>query len=80
MIEKSPAEIVRGVAPVFGVALIGVAVGMVAIAAQLSNSGLCAVGSAVCDAISFAEFWAFRSALGGGGLIGLGIGLEAHLE
>jgi len=79
MIEKSPAEIVRGVAPVFGVALIGVALGMVAVASQLSTGILC-TANAVCDAISFAEFWAFRSAIAGGVLIGVAIALEARLD
>jgi len=79
MIEKSPAEIVRGVAPVFGVALIGVALGMVAVASQLSTGILC-TANVVCEATSFAEFWAFRSAIVGGVLIGVAIGLEARLD
>jgi len=79
-IDKSPTEVVRGVAPVFGVALIGVAVGMVAVASQLSAPVICDFGSTICSTISFAETWAFRSALAGGGLIGVGIGLEARLD
>lgn len=77
-IEKSPLEIVREVAPVVGVAAIGVSVGLVATATQIPTPCLAVMES--CQAIWFAETWSVRAAIVGGLSIGLAIGAEWKLE
>lgn len=76
-IEKSPLEIVREVAPVVGVAAIGVSVGLVATATQIPTPCLSVMES--CQAISFAESWSVRAAIVGGLSIGVAIGAESRL-
>jgi hypothetical protein len=81
-LENSPLQIIRGVLPVFGVALIGIALGMTAVVVQLdpTPASLCIAESNVCSAISYANWWLPRLVVYGGVMIGIGIFLESYLN